>query len=120
MLKCDSGIVNEVISFINESSRAVSTILKKEGALDNNDIDKLSRLYSMRRSKLDLLDSWYKSDEGTAFVHQHPEEWKAIVKKIITTDGDILKKFEIRVKDLGETIRKLVHKKSILIYSKEQ
>lgn len=119
MQKYDAQFVDEMIHFINESSRAVSTILRKDGALEDSEIDKLTRLYSIRREKIAMFDKWYHSDIGKEYIKANPKNWEMKIQRIIKTDGEIIKNFEKRVKDLGDTIRKLVKRKSILIYSKE-
>lgn len=118
MQKYDTAIIDEILHFFAESERAAKTLIDKEDRLDDTDIAKLIRLYQMRRAKLDLLDQWYKSESGENYIKNFPNEWKSKIQLIIQKDSEIIKIFEKRVKDLGDDIRKLLKRKSILIYSK--
>ena len=108
----------EFVEGLYKISSLINRTLKKED-FKQDDTGKISELYNKKRDLVVYINKWVQSDTGKEFVENNKARWKQAVDPLINIEKENLKLIDAKVKGLGDDIKKLFKKKSLLIYSKK-
>ena len=120
MQKFNEKFVENSLQILEVKTKSIGEILTAEETLSSESIDTISSLYDQRKEILDLLQSWYESNESQEYFRKNKVYWLKKISSLVAEDKVHLQHIENRVKDLGTKLRLLAKQKALLIYTKDK
>ena len=114
MQKSDiESLKEELISITKEISELMAIEIT-----ENGQIEKISDLYTKRKSVIVNIKKYLDSDEGQAYLENNADKWKEFVNLFDEIESKNLKYLKQSADSKSKQVRQLHKQKSVLIYTK--
>ena len=118
MQKFDDNRILELLSEISNQTEGISGYLKVMNVLSPYDIDIIKNLYGQREKYITKLNNFCKSKHWDNFYSKNDLRWNEIYQPLMMADKSNLDTLKENLSIVGEKLRTILNKKSLLIYLK--
>jgi hypothetical protein len=116
MQKFDENKILALLSELSAQTQGISGYLKQMNIQNSFDIETIKTLYGKREKYIIKLNNFCKSKYWNDFYFNNNSRWNEIYQPLMQEDKTNLEILKSNVKIIGEKLRSVLKKKSLLIY----
>jgi hypothetical protein len=120
MQKFDDVLLEKIFGGLEIITEKISLLLSAKEFVESDDINNISELYKKRKLLLNNLDTWFQNENSKKYVNLNLDLWGKRLDNLIQNDKENVAKIENNTKNIGNKLRELIKKKSLLVYTKER
>lgn len=110
--------MDDILINIEQMNCQIEDLLDRDFKLSGDDVKKIADLYSQKRNLINDFVVERNKEENDKLINSDKLTWKSKLDKYIAKDKQVMDKLDLKVKQLGASIKENQTNKKLLIYNK--